>query len=71
MQNLKVKNVLERIKAERESLGYTQEYMAYKLQMNQSTYHKLENGKLKLRIDQLYGISETLGVELLQILGKE
>jgi len=56
--NILVKN-LRRI---REIKGYSQEYMAAKMDISQSAYCKIESGKQKLRVERLLRLSEILEV---------
>ena len=63
-QNSKEKEVviLNKIRSIRKSLGYSQEYLAFKLQINQSAYQKLENGKRKIKLIQFLSITEVLEI---------
>ncbi|NBA87970.1 helix-turn-helix domain-containing protein [Emticicia sp. CRIBPO] len=54
--NKKVRMILAQIKQERESKGYSQEYVAYCLKIKQSTYQKIESGKLSLKLSYLLNI---------------
>ncbi|MFD0751878.1 helix-turn-helix domain-containing protein [Mucilaginibacter calamicampi] len=56
-------HVIENIRKYRESRRYTQEYMGYTLGVGQNAYSKLELGKTKLTLEQLFSISYTLNVE--------
>jgi transcriptional regulator with XRE-family HTH domain len=40
--------------------GYTQAYLAEQLTMIQTAYHKLENGKTKLKVSLLIKIAKVL-----------
>ncbi len=53
-----------RIRAIRESKGYTQEYMAEMLGICQSTYAHLESGKTRLSVDRWIQIAGLLEVPL-------
>ncbi len=49
--------ILDNIKAIRTKLGYSQEYVASKLNMEQGSYAQIENGKRRLRYDMLEQIA--------------
>lgn len=53
-----------RIRAIRESKGYTQEYMAEMLGLCQSSYAHLESGKTRLSVDRLLQIAHLLETDL-------
>ena len=57
-----------RIRAIRESRGYTQEYMAEMMGICQSTYAHLESGKTRLSIDRLIQIAALLEVDVTQLI---
>ena len=59
------------IRKAREKKGYSQEYMADKLDINQATYARLENEETKITLDRLYKISEILEVNILDLLDNE
>lgn len=52
----------------RESRGYSQEYMAAKMEISQSVYCKIENGKQKLCVDRLMNLSKILDVKPEEVL---
>ncbi len=56
------KKILENIRKIRESKGYSQEYVASKLDMKQGSYNLIENGNRKLTVDKLLQIAIHLGV---------
>lgn len=58
----------ENIRHYRELRHYSQEYMAACLEINQSTYSKLENDSTALTIKRLMQITEILDVDLNQLL---
>lgn len=64
----KTTHVLKKIKRMRESKGYSQEYMAFKLQIQQSTYHKLESGKTRLKLVHFLKILETLEIDIQKVM---
>jgi transcriptional regulator with XRE-family HTH domain len=61
--------VYEKIKFIRLFKGWSQEEMAEKLQMTPNGYAKIEQGKVDINLSRLEKISETLGVELAQLVG--
>jgi transcriptional regulator with XRE-family HTH domain len=56
-----------RIRKMRESKGYSQEYMAYKLGISQSAYCKIENDDKKVNFENIDRITEVLEVELMEL----
>jgi transcriptional regulator with XRE-family HTH domain len=58
----------ELIRIERAKKGYSQEYMAFMLDISQSTYSKLESESLELNVKRLYKIAEILDVNVFEIL---
>lgn len=54
-------NIIRKI---RESKGYSQEYIAFKLSINQSTYSKIENNQIKLDTIKLKQLANILDVEV-------
>ncbi len=61
--------VHEKIKFIRLFKGWSQEEMAEKLQMAINGYAKIEQGKVDINLSRLKQISETLGVELTDLVG--
>jgi transcriptional regulator with XRE-family HTH domain len=57
-------NIGENIKRYRDLRQYSQEYMASKLNITQSSYAKLEKQDTKLTVDRLQQIAETLDVDV-------
>lgn len=53
-----------RIKAYRESRGYSQEYMATSLNISQELYSKMESGSIKLEFESIAKIATLLKVEI-------
>lgn len=56
--------IKEKIRERRMINGYSQDYLAYCLSINQSTYHKIESGKLNLKAEYLVIIAEILDLDL-------
>ncbi|MBC7912908.1 MAG: helix-turn-helix transcriptional regulator [Pyrinomonadaceae bacterium] len=46
---------------------YSQSYMAYRLQISQKSFSKIENGKTALTVKRLYDISNILEVSIEQL----
>jgi len=61
--------VHEKIRFIRLFKGWSQEEMAEKLQMALNGYAKIEQGKVDINLSRLQQISETLEVELAQLVG--
>ncbi|MCA0364035.1 MAG: helix-turn-helix domain-containing protein [Bacteroidetes bacterium] len=57
------KKILENLKQLRLKTGICQEYIAFKLKVSQSTYHKIESGKIKIKLLQFLQITEALEVD--------
>ena len=55
----------------RESQDFSQEYVAFKLDMHQRTYSNLESGKTKLTIDRIQKLAELYQVEPEYFLSEE
>lgn len=51
------------IKAFRQHLGYKQEYVAHKINIDVKTLSNIENGRVGLAIDKLYLLSKVFGIE--------
>lgn len=56
------------IRAGREALDYSQEYMADMLDIGQSAYANIESGKTTLTIDRLIHITEILELDIHEII---
>jgi transcriptional regulator with XRE-family HTH domain len=56
-----------RIRALRESKGFTQEYMAEMLGISQSTYAHLESGKANMDIGRLLRIADILETDMTEL----
>lgn len=55
-----MKKIISRIRTLREMKGFSQEYMAEKMNISQKTYSRLESGKTKLDCERLKKISTLL-----------
>lgn len=60
-------DILSKIRKRRTDLNLTQEYLAFKMQISQNAFSKIELGKTKLRIDQLFMICELLRIKIEEI----
>lgn len=60
-----------KIRTLREVKGYSQDFMAEKMNISQKTYSRIESGQVKLDIERLYQISELLEVEPSALLDNE
>jgi transcriptional regulator with XRE-family HTH domain len=60
----KVMNIGEKIKKVREAKGFSQKQVAVMLDMDQSQYSKIENGKTDPTTSTLEKIARTLGVDV-------
>ena len=60
--------IAKNIKKYRELKGFSQEYMAHQLSVNQSTYAKMENNSTKITIDKLFSVAKLLETDVSEIL---
>ena len=61
-----------RIRKARNRKGYSQEYVAERLQLSQGGYRKIETDEVRLKVDTLLVLAEVLEVEATQLLyGKD
>lgn len=60
-----------KIRMVRESRGYSQEYVAGKLNLDQSSYSRLESNQTKLDVDTLTKLADILGVPTSELLTSE
>jgi transcriptional regulator with XRE-family HTH domain len=62
--------ILSKIRSKRQSLNYSQEYVASLLKISQGSYNKIENGTTELTVNTLFEIFEILDIdnaELIQL----
>jgi transcriptional regulator with XRE-family HTH domain len=52
----------------RELRGYSQDYMAHKLEISQGSYAKIENGSTNITVDRLQKIAEILEIDIINLL---
>ncbi|OJW15790.1 helix-turn-helix transcriptional regulator [Mucilaginibacter sp. 44-25] len=64
----KVKAVAANIRRKRETLNYTQEYLAAKLKISQNAYSKIELGYTKITVERLFQIAEILETNLADLI---
>ena len=57
---MNVDKILLQIRAKRQSLNYSQEYVASVLHISQSSYNKIENGTTELTVTTLLQIAQIL-----------
>ncbi|MGF7079227.1 helix-turn-helix domain-containing protein [Mucilaginibacter sp. UYCu711] len=61
--NFKVKAIAATIRKKREAKNYTQEYLAYKLNISQNAYSKIELGYTKITVERLFQIADVLEIK--------
>jgi transcriptional regulator with XRE-family HTH domain len=66
--NLKIKAIAAAIRKKREQKNYTQEYLAYKLNISQNGYSKIELGYTKITVERLFQIAEVLEISVGELL---
>ncbi|MES2427113.1 MAG: helix-turn-helix transcriptional regulator [Bacteroidota bacterium] len=64
----KLQFILAAIRAKRLGLQYTQEYMAFKLEISQNAYSKIELGYTKLTVETLFNIADLLETDITDFL---
>lgn len=58
----------EKIRKIREIRGYSQEYVASKLEMSQNNYSRIELNQVKVNLDRLQDVATVLEVDIMDIL---
>ncbi|MBC7695201.1 MAG: helix-turn-helix transcriptional regulator [Burkholderiales bacterium] len=58
----------EKIRIARIIKGYSQEYMAFMLDISQSTFSKMESGGIEITVKRLFEIAEILEVKIIELL---
>lgn len=66
--NTKIKAIAATIRNKREAKNYTQEYLAYKLEISQNAYSKIELGYTKITVERLFQIAEILEINPVELL---
>ncbi len=64
----KLQFILAAIRAKRLQLQYTQEYVAFKLEISQNAYSKIELGYTKLTVETLFNIADLLETDITDFL---
>lgn len=64
----KIKAIAAGIRKKREAKNYTQEYLAYKLNISQNAYSKIELGYTKITVERLFQIAEVLEINAIELL---
>ena len=62
---------INKVRMLREGIGYSQEYVANKLEISQQAYSKLEKNPDSATLERLKQLSEVLGVSINSIVGEE
>jgi transcriptional regulator with XRE-family HTH domain len=60
--------IAAKIRVQRMIKGYSQEYMAFRLNISQNAYSKLERGETELTVRRFYEIIEILEVPMNSLL---
>lgn len=63
--------VIQKLRLLRRKQEYSQEYMAFMLNISQNAYSRLESGKTPLTIHRLFEICDLLKVEPAEFLGPD
>jgi transcriptional regulator with XRE-family HTH domain len=66
--SFKIKAIAAVIRKKREQKNYTQEYLAYKLNISQNAYSKIELGYTKITVERLFQIADVLEVNAAELL---
>lgn len=62
---------INKVRMLREGIGFSQEYVANKLEISQQAYSKLEKNPDSATLERLRQLSEVLGVSINSIVGEE
>lgn len=65
---LKIKAIAAAIRKKREEKNYTQEYLAYKLNISQNAYSKIELGYTKITVERIFQIADVLEITASELL---
>jgi len=68
MYKKRIKKILINIKLRRLELGYSQKFMADKLQISQNLYSKIEMNNIKLIACRFLVICDVLGIDAAKLL---
>ena len=69
--NLKIKAIAASIRNKREERNYTQEYLAYKLNISQNAYSKIELGYTKITLERLFEIADILEIDVIDLISTD
>ncbi|WP_332453426.1 helix-turn-helix transcriptional regulator [Chryseobacterium aquaticum] len=61
-------SISKNIRKHRELKGFSQEYMANQLDINQASYAKIENNSTKITVDRLFAISKLLEADITDLM---
>lgn len=61
-------SISKNIRKHRELKGFSQEYMAHQLDINQASYAKIENNSTKITVDRLFAISKLLEADITDLM---
>ena len=64
------KSIGEKIRIQRMIKGYSQEYMAFMLEISQAAYSNLERDETEMTITRIYEISEILEISPFELMPK-
>ena len=64
----KIKAIAANIRNKREYRNYTQEYLAFKLNISQNAYSKIELGHTKITVERLFQIAEVLEFDVVELI---
>lgn len=64
----KIKAIAANIRNKREYRNYTQEYLAFKLNISQNAYSKIELGYTKITVERLFQIADVLEFDVVELL---
>jgi transcriptional regulator with XRE-family HTH domain len=65
-----MKNIGEKIRIQRLTKNYSQEYMAFMLDISQAAYSKLERDETEISIRRIYAIAEILEISPFELMPK-
>ncbi len=66
--DLKIKAIAANIRHKREQKNYTQEYLAFKLNISQNAYSKIELGYTKITVERLFQIAGILELDIIELI---
>jgi len=68
MYEKELKGILKTVKNKRLKLGYSQMFVAEKLQITQNVYSKIEADKIKLTVCRLSMICDILDIDIAELI---